>query len=144
MDSSEERLDPDLLHQIRNPATEILTVEDPDDRLSIDIFLAIGNASEGSYTSVRAAMLRRNPEYKILSYYKVKRLVSDLTGVVALEHDMCIDSCMAYTGPSTSTQLYQLGSQINCATQGHSLSSKVVHTAASLVTSLVMHLKSAL
>ncbi|KAJ6522077.1 hypothetical protein DFH09DRAFT_1330720 [Mycena vulgaris] len=94
LDSSEERLDPELLDQIRNPATEILTVKDPDDRLSIDIFLAIGNASEASYTSVRAAILRRNPEYKILSYYKVKRLVSDLTGVVSLEQDMCINSCI--------------------------------------------------
>lgn len=91
-------LDPDLLHQIRNPETNILTVEDPDDRLSIDIFLAIGNASEASYTGVRAAILRRNPEYKVLTYYKVKRLVSDLTGVIALEHDMCIDSCAAFTG----------------------------------------------
>lgn len=91
-------LDPDLLHQIRNPATNILTVENPDDRLSIDVFLAIGNASEASYTAVRDAILRRNPEYNVLTYYKVKRLVSDLTGVIALEHDMCIDSCTGYTG----------------------------------------------
>ncbi|KAJ7686204.1 hypothetical protein B0H17DRAFT_1160683 [Mycena rosella] len=99
LNSSDEPLDPDLLHQIRNPATKILNVEDPDDRLSIDIFLAIGNGSEASYTSVRAAILRRNPEYKVLTYYKVKRLVSDLTGVVALERDMCINSCIGYTGP---------------------------------------------
>ncbi|KAJ7753060.1 hypothetical protein DFH07DRAFT_960290 [Mycena maculata] len=82
-------LDPELLYRIRNPVTDILTVEEPDDRLSIDIFLAIGNASEATYTGVRAAILRRNPESKILTYYKVKRLVADLTGVVALEEDMC-------------------------------------------------------
>ncbi|KAJ7664814.1 hypothetical protein B0H17DRAFT_1143574 [Mycena rosella] len=99
LNSSDEPLDPDLLYQIRNPATKILNVEDPDDQLSIDIFLAIGNGSEASYTSVRAAILRRNPEYKVLTYYKVKRLVSDLTGVVALERDMCINSCIGYTGP---------------------------------------------
>ncbi|KAJ7933156.1 hypothetical protein B0H13DRAFT_1470139, partial [Mycena leptocephala] len=99
LDSATERLDPELLHQIRNPATHILTIDDPDDRLSIDMFLTIGNASEASYTSVRAVILRKLPEHKILSYYKVKRLVSDLTGVVALERDMCINSCIGYTGP---------------------------------------------
>ncbi|KAJ6624306.1 hypothetical protein B0H10DRAFT_1872472, partial [Mycena sp. CBHHK59/15] len=91
-------LDAALLHQIRNPATSILSVEDPDDRLSINIFLAIGNASEASYTAVRAAILRRNPDYeKMLTYYKVKRLVADLTGVIALEQDMYINSCIGYT-----------------------------------------------
>ncbi|KAJ7159572.1 hypothetical protein C8R46DRAFT_1286885, partial [Mycena filopes] len=99
LDNPDQRLDPEMLHQIRNPATHTLSVDDPDDRLSIDIYLAIGNASEASYTSVRSAIQRRNPEYKVLSYYKVKRLVAELTGVVALELDMCIDSCIAYTGP---------------------------------------------
>lgn len=83
LDSTSEPLDPELLHQIRNPATEKLTVDDPDDRLSIDTFLAIGNASEASYSAVRTAILRRHPESNLLSYFKVKRLVADLTGVTA-------------------------------------------------------------
>lgn len=92
-------LDPDLLHRIRNPPSSILSVDDPDERLSIDVFLAIGNASEASYAAIRTAILRRNPENeKMLSYYRVQRLVSELTGVVPIEQDMCTNSCIGYTG----------------------------------------------
>ncbi|KZP29720.1 hypothetical protein FIBSPDRAFT_815810 [Athelia psychrophila] len=91
--------DADLLNRIRNPPEYQLTVDDPDLRLSLDIFLAIGNASEETYTSVCRALQRRYPESELLSYYKVKQYVAELSGVTAIEHDMCTNSCMAYTGP---------------------------------------------
>lgn len=34
-----------------------------------------------------------------LDYYSVKKLVSDISGVVSVSDDMCINSCHAFTGP---------------------------------------------
>lgn len=98
LENKDEPLDDDLIHRIRHPPEKPLTIDDPDHRLSLDIFLGITNASEESYNLIRAAILRRHPESDILSYYKVKRLVAELSGVVPLMHDMCINSCIGYTG----------------------------------------------
>ena len=51
------------------------------------------------YETVHAAILRRWPGTDLPSYYKAKRLVADLSGVEPLVHDMCVNSCIAYTGP---------------------------------------------
>jgi hypothetical protein len=48
LDDEEERLDPETLHRLRNPLCEPPTL-DADQRLSIDIFLAVTNASEQRY-----------------------------------------------------------------------------------------------
>jgi phage gp36-like protein len=55
-------LDADALHRLRNPIQNILTVNNPDLCLSIDLFLATSNASEQIYNSVRDAILRRHPD----------------------------------------------------------------------------------
>uniref|UniRef100_D8PU20 Uncharacterized protein n=2 Tax=Schizophyllum commune (strain H4-8 / FGSC 9210) TaxID=578458 RepID=D8PU20_SCHCM len=99
LDSDLEPLSDELLEQIRNPDQEILSLDNPDNRLSIDIYLAVGNASVDSYNTIRDAILRRYPSSGVLSYYKVQKLVTQLSGVTPVWHDMCIDSCMAYTGP---------------------------------------------
>ncbi|KAJ6466332.1 hypothetical protein C8R45DRAFT_485809 [Mycena sanguinolenta] len=101
LDDEEEKLDSDTLHRLRNPPQEPPTL-DTDKRLSIDIFLAVSNASEQTYNSVRDALLRRYPENPILSHHCVKKLISDLTGVVYVTRDMCVNSCMAFTGPFAS------------------------------------------
>ncbi|KAJ7017467.1 hypothetical protein C8F04DRAFT_1244092 [Mycena alexandri] len=98
LDDPAENLDPDIIEQIRNPPQNPPTLT-PDERLSIDLFLSITNASEQTYHSVRDAILRRHPDDNILSYYTVKKLISELSGVVYVTRDMCPDSCIAYTGP---------------------------------------------
>jgi hypothetical protein len=99
LDNEDEPLEPDVLEQLRNPHKSILTIDNPDHRLSLDIFLSVSNASEDTYKSIREGILRRHPEDDILTYYKVKKLVRDLTGVAPIVHDMCINSCAGYTGP---------------------------------------------
>ena len=34
-----------------------------------------------------------------MSYYEVKKLVEEMTGVVGVSDDMCINSCLAFVGP---------------------------------------------
>jgi len=92
-------LDADVLDRLCNPPEEQRDISDPDVRLSLDLFLAVTNASEEIYNSCRSAILRRYPSTNILSYYSVKKLVSEITGVIAVYDDMCINSCHAFTGP---------------------------------------------
>jgi hypothetical protein len=97
--SLKDYLDEDAIYQIRNPPENELNLDDPDDRYSIDVFLAVTTASEATYNSIRLATLRRYPDSHMLTYHKVKRLVADLSGVVPIITDMCINSCIGYTGP---------------------------------------------
>src|SRR6267142_6705508 len=65
--------------------------------MAIDLYL--GNPSEATYEMNCKIILRRFPDINIPLYYKAKRLVSNLTGIGSVVHHMCINSCIAYTGP---------------------------------------------
>jgi hypothetical protein len=88
----------EALERLRSPLREqsLLAIDD-DTCLAINMYL--GNPSEATYKVNRRAFLRRLPEADIPSYYKTKRLVADLTGVDSVVHHMCINLCIAYTGP---------------------------------------------
>ena len=92
-------LDNDLVEYLRNPREQPDDISDPDTRFSLDLFLAVSNASEETYKACRDAILRRYPDSGVLSYYAVKKLVAEISGVVAVYDDMCINSCHAFTGP---------------------------------------------
>ncbi|KAI0632549.1 hypothetical protein C8Q77DRAFT_1059157 [Trametes polyzona] len=64
-------LDPDLLEQLRNPPELELTIDDPNVILSIEIYLAVGNASIETYNAVRDALKHRSQDMEILSFYRV-------------------------------------------------------------------------
>jgi hypothetical protein len=97
-------LDDDLVYRLRNPPEPPADISDPDVRLSLDLFLAATNASKETYKACRDAILRRYPESGVLSYYAVKKLVAEISGVVAVYDDMCINSCHAFTGPFSQLQ----------------------------------------
>ncbi|KAG6819020.1 hypothetical protein H0H93_016276 [Arthromyces matolae] len=94
----EDKLDSDTLHRLRNPIEGPVDLNDPDDKLSIEIFAA-SNASEGTYNQLRDAIRRRYPDNTMLTFHNVKKLIADLTGIVPVMDDMCINSCHAFTGP---------------------------------------------
>ncbi len=92
-------MDDNLIDRLRNPCEQPADISDPDIRFSLDLFLAITNASEETYKLCRDAILRRYPESGVLSYHSVKKLVAEISGVVAVYDDMCINSCHVFTGP---------------------------------------------
>ena len=86
------------LHRLQNPPHEQSPrVVDKVTRLAIDLFL--GNPSEATYETNCRAILRFQPDLDLMSYYKVKSLVANLTGIESVIHHMCVKSCIAYTGP---------------------------------------------
>lgn len=100
----DENLPDEVLARLRHPIQEPLDISDPDIRFSIKLFLSVGNASQETYTSVREAILERYPDSLVLSFDQVKRKVTELSGVVSVVHDMCPNSCIAYTGPYTNLE----------------------------------------
>ncbi|RXW12320.1 hypothetical protein EST38_g13534, partial [Candolleomyces aberdarensis] len=94
-------LDLNLLQQLQDPVREFLDLDaNPDLRLSIRLYMDVGRASEATYMAAREAILERWPEdVEVLTYDQVQRKVEQLSGVIPIIHDMCINSCMAYTGP---------------------------------------------
>ena len=100
--SDEMGLDSETIDRLRDAPQVPVDLTDPDLRLSLDLFLSVSNSSQETYISARKAILRRHPEDEILTYDQIKRRVAQLSGVVPLTFDMCINSCAAYTGPLSS------------------------------------------
>ena len=96
-------LDNNVIYHLHNPqaCNEPTAISDPDIRLSLDLFLAVTNASEKTYHACCGAILHCYPDSGVLSYHSVKWLVAETTGIVAVYNNMCINSCHAFTGPFT-------------------------------------------
>ena len=93
-------LDVDDVYCLRHPIqTEIDLLDDMDLLFSLRLFLSTTSASDKVYNDVRSDILNRHPEDSVLSLASVKKRIQDLTGVVPIVHDMCPNSCVAYTGP---------------------------------------------
>ena len=99
-------LDPAIRERLKNPIQEPLDLsEEPATLTSIELFLDTTTASQNVYENVCATftrhMQRTNPgvEFELLSHYRVQGTIAELTGVYSMKHDMCPNTCIAYTGP---------------------------------------------
>ena len=92
-------LSPSMIQRLRNCPPESQSGLDQSTRFSIKLFIATLNSSQQTYESVRAAVHEQYPEQSILSYHEVKKAIEGLTGVTSIAHDMCYDTCVAFTGP---------------------------------------------
>ena len=65
------------------------------------MYLTLTNVSQETYCVVIAGFIRCHPEVegKLLSYDQIKRCVKNLTRIVPIYDDMCVNSCMAFIGP---------------------------------------------
>jgi Transposase family tnp2 len=83
---------------LRNPPHGLPSAPlDASRRLAIELYLI--NPSQKTYDDNRAAILRFSPDADIPSYYRTRHLISEITGVESVVHNMCVNSCIAYTGP---------------------------------------------
>jgi hypothetical protein len=87
---------------------ERLRAAEPDPRLDVmdnhfvkalNLFLSTTNASRTTYDNIRSGMMRCYPDDPFLSFWQVKRRVEQLSGVVPIFYDMCLDTCVGFTGP---------------------------------------------
>ncbi len=85
--------------RMRNPPAHPLLPLSPLELMGLEMFLARGAASEENYSDNRRAFMRVHPEDDVPSYDRTKRLMARATGIEAIKHDMCYNTCIAYTGP---------------------------------------------
>jgi hypothetical protein len=88
----------DVLERLRNPPSGPMELA-PDERLSLKLFLSIQNTSQQVYSSIKKAIECRYPESHILTYDRAKQLTAKISGISPITDHMCINSCIAYTGP---------------------------------------------
>lgn len=66
--------------------------------VSLELYLGPSGDPQRYYTTARDVMLCAHPEDNILSYDKVKRLACNISSIIELKIDMCIDPCTVFSG----------------------------------------------
>ena len=93
----------EALERLWNPPDEVICIDNPGTRFSIAAYLALENTSQIAYNRVcqaaRIAFAGAPGGDSILSFHNVEKLIAWYTGVVSIEHDMCRNTCITYTGP---------------------------------------------
>ena len=96
----ESHLSPKDLDALRNPGPHLSTPSDNEDLLlSVSCFIDLLHSSQEAYNNIRDNIQRRDPKVEMLSYHEAKTAVRNLSGIVVLQNDMCVGSCVAFTGP---------------------------------------------
>ena len=86
--------------RLKNPGPDPqLNVNDADLKHSLGIFFSMTGSSRHAYEEVARHTRIRHPEDKFLSFDQVKRRIEELSGIVPIHQDMCVNTCMAFTGP---------------------------------------------
>jgi hypothetical protein len=99
LDDPGMKLDAKALERLRNPPREPLDVNNSEFLFSLKNFLHLTNSAEKTYDNIRATYLEHHPDKNMLSYYQVEQRIKTITGIESIIHDMCPNSCLAYTGP---------------------------------------------
>ena len=100
-----------VVERLRNAENQKLDLsEEPELLTGIEFFIDTENASEKVYANVREtyhhSLDRLGYDYNpIPSLFQLKRRISDITGVHSILHDMCPNSCIAYTGPFSDLEI---------------------------------------
>ncbi|KIO06840.1 hypothetical protein M404DRAFT_138489, partial [Pisolithus tinctorius Marx 270] len=109
LDDSVSKLNEDAIERLRNPPSRPISIENPGTRFSISAYLALESASQNAYNRVcqaaRSSFAGSSGADDILSFYNVEKLIASYTGVVSMEHDMCRNTCIAYTGPFSQLEV---------------------------------------
>ncbi|KAJ8580047.1 hypothetical protein M405DRAFT_855068 [Rhizopogon salebrosus TDB-379] len=97
------KMSDDALERLRNPPRGPINIDSPGIRHSISMYLALEHASRDAYNRICRSMKQNfagtDGVEDILSFHAAEKLVAAHTGVEPITHDMCLQSCLAYTGP---------------------------------------------
>ncbi|KAG1754137.1 hypothetical protein EDB19DRAFT_1595385, partial [Suillus lakei] len=90
----------DALERLRNPRCQPTTINDDVTATAIELYLNLSHADQDYVTTINSCACHLSPDDNegFPSLYKVKKLVTELSGIDPIEHNMCINSCMAFTG----------------------------------------------
>ncbi|KAH6885126.1 hypothetical protein BKA70DRAFT_1574592 [Coprinopsis sp. MPI-PUGE-AT-0042] len=86
------------IHRMRNPEPP---PDIPEERevLFMELFFALSNVPESVYEKVRQALNQFQPELEMPSLFVMRSRAESTTGIVVIPDNLCIGTCVAYTGP---------------------------------------------
>ncbi|KAG2064175.1 hypothetical protein BDR04DRAFT_1035995 [Suillus decipiens] len=97
------KLGEDVLARLHNPHQEPGDIKSPGVCQSISMYLALEHSSQHAYDRICRAITRNfagaEGADEVLSFKAVEKFIVKYTGVESVEHDMCPESCLAFTGP---------------------------------------------
>ncbi|KIO04683.1 hypothetical protein M404DRAFT_142520, partial [Pisolithus tinctorius Marx 270] len=109
LNDSVSKLNEDAIEWLSNPPSQPISIENPGMQFSISAYLALESTSQNAYNRVcpvaRSSFASSPGANNILSFYSVKKLIVSYTGVVSIEHDMCCNTCIAYTSPFSQLEV---------------------------------------
>ncbi|KAF8224560.1 hypothetical protein L208DRAFT_1062834, partial [Tricholoma matsutake] len=88
----------DIEHLCAADLTPVVDVTDKHFVKALKTFFSTTNSSQATYNNIHSAMLECYPDDPFLSYDQMRQCVEQLSGVVPIYHDMCQDTCIAFTG----------------------------------------------
>ena len=95
-------MQPEENDELHNPGQDHM-LEDPSPLLcSLRHFVNNSSALQKHYENLRAIEHMCRPDDPMLSFDQVKQHVCWLSGVVPVEHNMCVKSCLAFIAPCKS------------------------------------------
>ncbi|KAG1893061.1 uncharacterized protein F5891DRAFT_963520 [Suillus fuscotomentosus] len=102
LDDPIAKLDEDAKKNLREPLRELPNVVDPIVRHGITMYYALEHSSRNAYERICASMQRTYPDAEAMpSFRRTERIIAEYTGIKSITHDMCPDTCIAFTGPFT-------------------------------------------
>ncbi|KIM52263.1 hypothetical protein SCLCIDRAFT_32776 [Scleroderma citrinum Foug A] len=97
------KLGPQALERLRDPPRRPLLIDNAGHRHSISIYLTTEHSSQDTYEKICRSTARNfsgAPGIEdLLSFHNVENLIAAMTGIEKLQHNMCPNSCAAFTGP---------------------------------------------
>ncbi|KIK73570.1 hypothetical protein PAXRUDRAFT_72882, partial [Paxillus rubicundulus Ve08.2h10] len=103
LEDSTSQLGAEPLQHLYHPPQTPLKIDSPSIQQSITMYLALEHSSQKSYktihTGTKQNFVGAEGVEDILSFWAVKRLIAEYTGVESIKHNMCPNMCLAYTGP---------------------------------------------
>lgn len=92
-----------MLNRLRNPPQAPIQIDNSGVRHSISTYLALEHASQTAYERVIKSTQRNFPDAPgiadCLRFGAVEELLQKYTGIDPIQHDMCPQSCVGFTGP---------------------------------------------
>ncbi|KIK93745.1 hypothetical protein PAXRUDRAFT_12456 [Paxillus rubicundulus Ve08.2h10] len=105
LDDPIAKLSADTLQQLRNPPRAPIQIDSPGIQHSISTYLSLEHASIRAYEGVmrltKTNFVNTEGVNDCLLFSEVEKLITAYTGVESIQHDMCPNSCIGFTGPFT-------------------------------------------
>ena len=93
------QFDPEELAEFLEPREhESTPPDDPNLKLSLLNYISFMGSSQDTYEAARQNARQCFPNVDLLSHYRVERQARILSGIITWEHDMCVGSCVGFTG----------------------------------------------